>query len=121
VFLRAVDVVLTVVGYALTFFLGFIVVGIFVLVFFEAAWTALFAGVGGGFVAVWFMRGLMRDVDKVLDPLFDRIFGVSPRDADPSPNADPHDRLRRLSELREEGHLSAEEYEAKRRVILREL
>ena len=119
--MRAVDVVLVVVAYALTFFLGFIVVGIFVLVFFEAAWTALFAGVAGGFVAVWFVWGLMRDVDKVLDPLFDRIFGVSPRDADPSPNPDPHDRLRRLSELREEGHLSAEEYEAKRREILREL
>jgi hypothetical protein len=122
-FLRAVEGGLALVLYAVSFWLGFIVVGLFVLIFFQAPWTALLAGVLGGLFVVWFVRGLMRNVDVALDPVVDRITGNTPQAQNPGPlpNTNPHDRLRRLSELRKEGHLSADEYEAKRQEILREL
>jgi hypothetical protein len=122
-FLRAVEGGLALVLYAVSFWLAFIVVGLFVLIFFQAPWTALLAGVLGGLFVVWFVRGLMRNVDEALDPVVDRIIGNTPQAQNPGPlsNTNPHDRLRRLSELRREGHLSADEYEAKRQEILREL
>ena len=120
-FLRALEGGLALVAYALTFWVGFITVGVFAFIFFQAPWTALLAGILGGVLAVWFVRGLMRNSDEALDPIVDRIAGNTSQNPDPPANTNPHDRLRRLSELRKEGHLSAEEYETERQDILREL
>src|SRR5215211_2004573 len=84
-FLRAVEGGLTLVLYAVSFWLGFIVVGLFVLIFFQAPWTALLAGVLGGLFVVWFVRGLMRNVDEALDPVVDRITGNTPQAQNPGP------------------------------------
>jgi hypothetical protein len=125
-FIRVVDWILAVVIYTLTFFLGFMTVGLFVLIVLQAPWMALIIGVLAGLFAAWFVRGLEHDVDKVIDVVVGRVFGnaqsggaTPPRD--PLADRNPHDRLRRLSDLSQEGYLSAEEHEAKRQEILREL
>ena len=122
-FLRAVEGVTALILYALSFWLGFITVGLFVLIFFQAPWTALVAGVLWSLLVVWFVRGFLRDVDKAVAPVIDRIVEntFQPQSSNPLPDTNPYDRLRRLSELRKEGHLSADEYESKRQEILREL
>jgi hypothetical protein len=125
-FIRVVYWILAVALYSLTFFLGFMTVGLFILIVLQAPWMALIIGVLAGLFAVWFVRGLEHDVDKVIDVVVGRMFGnpqsggaTPPRD--PLADTNPHDRLRRLSDLRQEGYLSAEEYEAKRQEVLREL
>jgi len=125
-FLRVITWIASLVLYSVTFYLGFITVGLFVLIVLQAPWMALITGALGGLFAAWFVRGFMHDVDDAIDVGVRRVFdnpqgdATSPRQA-PLPDTNPYDRLRRLSDLRKEGHLSADEYEAKRQEILREL
>jgi hypothetical protein len=125
-FIRVVYWILAVALYTLTFLLGFMIVGLFVLIVLQAPWMALISGVLAGLFAAWFVRGLEHDVDKVIDFGIERVFG-NPQSGGAAPprnslaDTNPHDRLCRLSDLRQEGYLSAEEYEAKRQEILREL
>jgi Short C-terminal domain len=108
-------------------FLGFMIVGLFILIVLQAPWMALMFGVLAGLFAVWFVRGLEHDVDEVGYRRCGSEGVRQPTERRYTPSRDsladtnPHDRLRRLSDLRQEGYLSAEEYEAKRQEILREL
>jgi hypothetical protein len=64
-FIRVVYWILAVALYTLTFFLGFMTVGLFILIVLQAPWMALIIGVLAGLFAVWFVRGLEHDVDEV--------------------------------------------------------
>ena len=125
-FIRVVDWVLSLALYALTFIGGFMTVSLIAFVVLRGHWMAFIIGVLAGLFAVWFVRGLVRETDEVFDFAVRRVLripqsGEEVPPHEPLPSTNPHDRLRRLSDLRKEGLLSADEYEAKRQEILREL
>jgi hypothetical protein len=107
-FIQVVCWLLAVALYGLTFFLGFMTVGLFILIVLQALWMALIFGVLAGLFAVWFVRGLEHDVDEVIDGVVARVFG-NPQSGGATPfrhslaDTNPHDRLRRLSDLGKEG------------------
>lgn len=104
-------------------------IGLFVLIVLQAPWMALIFGILAGLVAVWFVRGWMGEIDTATEAVVDRVMTPPTGPGPPAEKASEttteppnhYERLRRLSELRQEGHISAEEYEEKRREILREL
>lgn len=61
-FLRFTTGILSLILYALVFWLGFMFVGLFVLIVLQAPWMALIFGILAGLVAVWFARGLMGEI-----------------------------------------------------------
>lgn len=74
-FLKTVDVVLSIVLYGAIFLFTFALAATFVAFVFQAPWTGLILGLLLALFACWFVRGLMRDVDRGVDGLIDRLSG----------------------------------------------